>query len=233
MSCTKGEYIRYTKRFIEQLCKGDIKTLEKCGTQVQWVFPLHSVFSDALNIKLKEAVDYLASGVKEVTHQDYYVIMLSGGNVVVSGSFLTHVKHENNLYQEQCYCTHIFYQANKIVYLEIEQRKCTGKRLELHNLERESRFVWEDEIIYVEAMRDHLYWNCRLGVIETTGTLMELEKKLSDFFVRIHRSYIVNKNHISKIHKCEVGMDNGDLLQIPPKKYFEIKRKLQSSSPDQ
>lgn len=232
MNNAKEEYIRYTKKFIERLCKGDTNLLEKHREQMQWLLPLQNGFVRADNAQLKEALGCLSEGVKDVMHQDYYAALLPGGHAIVFGTFLTHIKKAGRLDQEQCYCICVVFISGGIACLKIEPKKYIGKRLELRNLERESRFIWEDEIIYIEVMQNHLYWNCRLDVLQTTGTLMELEKELSDFFVRIHRSCLINKNHVSSIRKYEVKMDNGEILQISQKKYLEVKRKLQASSLD-
>lgn len=230
MGIAKEEYIRYTQKLIERLCAGDTRLWEKYGAQLQWSLPLHNGFKRYANAQCREALRCLSEGVKEVTHQDYDAALLDNGHAVVSGVFFTHIKEAGILYQEHCYCAHVVFIAGKPACLEIEPKEYGGKRLELRNLDRESLFVWEDEIIYIEVLQDHLYWKCRLDVLETTGTLLKLEKSLSDLFVRIHRSYMVNKNHVSGIRKYEVSMDNGDVLQIPEKKYLEVKRRLQGPS---
>lgn len=232
MGIAKEEYIKFTQKFIERLCRGDSKIREKYGTQMQWSLSSHNGFVRYANAQWQEALRCLSEGVKEVTHKDYYAAYLKEGHVIVSGIFFTHIKEPDILYQEHCYCTHVVFISGKIAYIEIEPKRHIGKRLELHNLDRESCFVWEDEILYIEVMQDHLYWKCRLEVLETTGTLLKLEKNLSEFFVRIHRSYIVNRNHVSWIRKYEVRMDNGDILQIPQRKYSEVKRKLQGTLTD-
>lgn len=233
MDITKDDYIRYTKKFMERLCSGDPKMWEKYGTKMLWSLPRHNGFLRRGHEKWEEAFCHLADGVKDVIHKDYSAALLEGGTVMVSGIFYTHIKKPGSLYQSHCYYVHVVFISGKIVCLEIEPKESIGKRLELHNLERESRFVWEDEIVYIEVIHDHLYWNCRLDVLETTGTLRKLEGSLSDFFVRIHRSYMVNRYHVSRIGKYEVSMDNGHVLQIPQKKYLEVKNKLQGSSPEQ
>lgn len=232
MGITKEEYIRFTQNFIERLCRGDEKIREKYGALIQWSLPPHNGFVRYSSSQLKEALNRLSEGVKDVRYQECYAALFDNGGAMVSCNFLTQIKKADALWQEHRYCAHLVFHSGKIVCLEIEPQRNLGKRLELHNLDRETRFVWEDEIIYIEVMQDHLYWNCRLDVLETTGTLSKLEETLSDFFVRIHRSYMVNKNHVRRIQKYEVNMDNGDVLQIPQRKYLIIKKKLQSPLPD-
>lgn len=219
-------YIKYTQQIIDQLCRGERKIIEKCGTQMQWSLPPHNRLIRAKSEQLNKALMLLSKHVKEVAHLEYFAVTQESGNAVVCGKFCTYIREENGICQEQSYCVHVFFLHGKTVYLEIEPRKSMGECLELRNIDREKRFLWENEIIYVEAKNDHLFWKCRLDVIETTGTLTEEEKKLSNHFIRIHRSYIINKNHVAEIHRFEVIMDNGDAIQIPAKKYAKIKEKI-------
>lgn len=46
--------------------------------------------------------------------------------------------------------------------------------------------------------------------------------------MRIHQSYLVNLEHVSRIWRFEVELDNGMTLPVPEKKYTEIKGKLGS-----
>ena len=56
--------------------------------------------------------------------------------------------------------------------------------------------------------------------------LPEIEKKCEGALLRIHQSYLVNPEHVSRIWRFEVELDNGMTLPVPEKKYTEIKGKL-------
>lgn len=85
----------------------------------------------------------------------------------------------------------------------------------------------EKDILYLEALHNHVVWHCREYVVETVKLLKDVEETLNENFVRIHRSYIVNRQHVRKVDRCYVELDNGDILQIPVKKYCEVKKQLQ------
>lgn len=231
MEGTEDNYIRYMQVFIERLCENDKTILEKYGAKIQWSFPLYHSFLRSANVKVKESLRCLSEGVKNVTHHDYHAAFLTGGYVFVSGDFCTYVKKPGIQQQEHCYSAQVIFISGKIACVKIETREHQGRQMALHNLQRENIIVREVDIIYIEAMHDHLYWKSNLGVIETTGTLLEFENRLSDCFVRIHRSYIINRNHMSRLRRFEVSLDNGDTLQIPAKKYSDIKKKLLGSLP--
>lgn len=84
----------------------------------------------------------------------------------------------------------------------------------------------ETEILYIEAMGSHTLWHCVTVTIETMISLKDAEIKLSDNFVKIHRSYIVNVTKIKEVIRCRAVMENGDEIPIPYKKFVSIKNKL-------
>lgn len=86
--------------------------------------------------------------------------------------------------------------------------------------------IGETEILYIEAMGGHILWHCTGITIETVDSLKDIVCKLSDNFVKIHRSYIVNKRKVKGVKRCVAIMENGDEISIPYKKYVEIREKL-------
>lgn len=62
------------------------------------------------------------------------------------------------------------------------------------------------------------------GVKEScTGTLKELEVLLpAQTFVRPHRSYLVNLDHISEIARYQIRLSSGDTIPISKKLYKQI-----------
>ncbi len=84
----------------------------------------------------------------------------------------------------------------------------------------------EQEILYIEASHNHAIWHCKNMIITTNDTLQQLEQRLSGSFVRIQRGYLINKHQIKHVRRCEVEMNNGDVLSIPCKKYVAIREIL-------
>jgi DNA-binding LytR/AlgR family response regulator len=61
------------------------------------------------------------------------------------------------------------------------------------------------EILYIEAERNYCKIHCKEKEILIVSTLKELDEKLPDhFFLRIHRSFIVNISHIDEIATSHV-----------------------------
>jgi len=78
-----------------------------------------------------------------------------------------------------------------------------------------------DEVIHVadilslESLKDYVRLSLRNGQRRTfLGSLTSFEKQLPDDFVRIHRSFIVNKKAVVASDSSEVTLSNGDKFPI-------------------
>ncbi len=75
--------------------------------------------------------------------------------------------------------------------------------------------IAEDEIIYIESLKDYICLYLKQGKKNLIKyQIGKLEKVLSGKFVRIHRSYIVNKDQISLLQQQTVTLIN-DQINLP------------------
>ncbi len=81
-----------------------------------------------------------------------------------------------------------------------------GKTIKLHY----------DELLYFESLAHILKAHTTRGAIEYRAKISDIEQRLTqqDGFVRIHRSFLVNINHVRIIDKTELIMENDDRLPI-------------------
>lgn len=72
------------------------------------------------------------------------------------------------------------------------------------------------DIRYVEAMSEYLkiYLAGEAKPVITLLSMKKMEERLPDYFMRIHRSYIVNLNMIHEVNKNRVIMDADTYLPI-------------------
>ncbi|MFR8947319.1 MAG: LytTR family transcriptional regulator DNA-binding domain-containing protein [Blautia obeum] len=56
--------------------------------------------------------------------------------------------------------------------------------------------------------------------------LQILRKSLDEYFVKVHRSYIVNIQHVTSNTVCELVMSNGRVIPVPQKKYAKVREEL-------
>ena len=105
--------------------------------------------------------------------------------------------------------------------------------------EREDRFrtiavrsEWETELIllreiqYIEVLHHTAVLHLSDGARNTRKSLQELEAEVcgSGSFLRCHRSFLVNLDHVTAINQGEFAMENGDRVPISAKRMAETKR---------
>ena len=78
------------------------------------------------------------------------------------------------------------------------------------------------EVLYIESLNNNLKLHLSKGDMIIYSTLKELQKNLPVNFLKVHKSYIVNMNHISGFKPHKFTIDNGDKIPIPTKKYIKI-----------
>lgn len=61
---------------------------------------------------------------------------------------------------------------------------------------REAVSILVDDILFVESLADYVKINTGTGVVITKEKISSLEDTLPEWFIRIHRSYLVNKNRV-------------------------------------
>ena len=88
-----------------------------------------------------------------------------------------------------------------------------------------------EEIIFIKADGDYISINTANGSWLKEQTMKDIENILPvDSFVRIHRSYIVNVNHISRIERYgeyrQVILNNNSKIKISAARYQTLKQIL-------
>jgi DNA-binding LytR/AlgR family response regulator len=88
-----------------------------------------------------------------------------------------------------------------------------------------------EEIVYIKADGDYISIKTSEGVWLKEQTMKYTEDRLpADRFVRIHRSYIVNVNHISRItrygEKQQVELHNREKIKISAARYQTLRQIL-------
>lgn len=88
------------------------------------------------------------------------------------------------------------------------------------------KFIKVDEIIYLEASVNYTKFHCNNGIKYTVSkTLKDFEDMLPSDFLRIHNSYIINKNYVEKYIRGDGGqvvLNNGTVLDVAKRKKAEF-----------
>lgn len=90
-------------------------------------------------------------------------------------------------------------------------------------------FFKPDEILYVEASNNHSLVHAINGCHTVCRPLNSIAPALPGQFHRVHRSFIVNRNHVAQVRRYKILISDGSSLPIPEKKYSCVKLALTSS----
>lgn len=87
-------------------------------------------------------------------------------------------------------------------------------------------FVNPTRIVYAEANAKRTTLHLIDRSISVKMLLANVSELLPAQFSRVHRSYVINRGHISALSGGEVVMSNGDRIPIPKRRRREIERQL-------
>ena len=80
------------------------------------------------------------------------------------------------------------------------------------------------DIVYIEAFKHKNTIHTVIGEYHIYESMNSLQSKLCDRgFLRVHRGYIVNKDHVLKINNYIITLTDGIEIPVPKTKYKAIK----------
>ena len=88
--------------------------------------------------------------------------------------------------------------------------------------------VRQKEILYLESDRHEIRVHCGPEEILFGETLARWEEELKDKgFARIHKSFLVNLYHVSRLERESLTLDTGQKLYISKYRYPEVRRQFE------
>jgi len=167
--------------------------------------------------------------VEELKHEKYIIGVNAEDIAVVTGRYKIVIIRGDGRKTEASGCATVLVHEEKgrekAALLHISEAE-KGVEHRLVDVRERVLSIPEADILYLESGHNRVFWHCSSEVIETMGTLKNAEQSFSDIFVRIHRGFLVNSRYVTKVDRCYAELANGETLQIPEKKYTEVKRKL-------
>ena len=83
------------------------------------------------------------------------------------------------------------------------------------------------KILYVEALGKRCTVHQLNGTLPLNTLLSEAESQLPGTFVRTHRSYLVNAEHVMSIERYQLTLSDGTKLPIPKQRYDQVRCELE------
>lgn len=218
------EMIRRAKILVEKLVAGETKKFPYCSSSVYW--QINSVCLKHTDEKrLKETLGGHFAGTDDIGHGRYHVQIQDKTSCIVYGGFCVRDGHGSGAYDYP-------YDINLVM------KEGVAERIILHGGRNEPLFcivrssdahlymLRESEVLYIESSHNDLIWHCMDAQLKSRGSLKDLERRLPEGFLRLHRCYIVNVNHIKSMVEREITVTNGDRLLIPARTYAEERRRI-------
>ncbi len=101
-------------------------------------------------------------------------------------------------------------------------------KLMLKDVEGTIHFIDTLSVLYVESSKRYVNITTVDGTFTVREAISDMEEKLHDPFVRVHRRYIINANYVREIDNYEIFMENGFHFGIPPRNMAGVKQQLAS-----
>ncbi|MBQ3584656.1 MAG: response regulator transcription factor [Lachnospiraceae bacterium] len=84
-----------------------------------------------------------------------------------------------------------------------------------------------DNILYIESRGRYLFiYSEHTDEVKIIMTMSEIENQLPDFFVKSHRSYIINIHKIRKIMQKEVQLNDGVIVPVSQNRHMDVCEKF-------
>ena len=80
-----------------------------------------------------------------------------------------------------------------------------------------------DEIVCLESQLHKVYIKTKDSIYECAERLDQVQERLDERFLRCHKSYIVNMNHIQELKNSEIKLINESTVPVSKKRYTQAK----------
>lgn len=120
------------------------------------------------------------------------------------------------------------YQNKEQQIIDLEKEKVKSKMDQIIvRSNRKNLPIRIDDIMYVESLSDYVKIHTSADTIICKEKISDLSKKLPDHFLRVHRSYLVNRIHVSNFNKEKLYLND---VSIPLSRTYgkEALAKLES-----
>ncbi len=230
MERTNPEIINAAEHLLYIIHMGQNKKIRNLCTQnILWKYN-HDCSQGILNEKILINVNTLIkpSEIKRIKYISHMINRQFGNYIMVTGIYCIY-KSINKNTKEYYFDYAINFVGGLVCYVNISLIGNSNTPAKIYSITSVKETVYnleEEEILYIEAIGGHTIWHCTAKTIEAVVSMKDVEEKLSDRFIKVHRSYIVNRIKVKEIKRCSAVMENGDEIPIPYKKFVSIRAML-------
>lgn len=218
------------------VCDDEKIITEQIGKNILDRYPEYSV---SVVHSTKEIIDLCAADDFDIVFLD---IVLENENGIDAGLYISRKMPDAKIifisgYQDKV--SEIFFSLSPfgfidkpvnpdVLYKYIEMVKDEKEKLESYftytekGQERKLRYR---DICYVESSREKIFVNTVESCFHVWNKISEVEADFPDYFVRCHKSYLVNMRYVVELKKQSFGLMNGKEISISRSKKNETEMK--------
>lgn len=139
-----------------------------------------------------------------------------------------HVSNEyNELVDNEVYPVKMSHQTFRYMQHLLNQKLIDSKKIVLKEAS-DDYFINSDEVVYIESVKNKSLLHCLNKTILTSHSIAELEQLLPSNFCRVHRSYLVNCNCVTKISRFVLELNGVFTIPLPEKRYTAIRDEIRN-----
>lgn len=224
------DVISFSQKLIEQLYCGTASDILAClNHNIVWVdttipCSLYGYLRIRSFLEQKQKNTH-----RQICHLQYHLSQPFSGMYIITGKFRVIAKANGGSGCSHAYLISMLWQTEalspSLLHLHISTATpvfTASKPIYFHGRRAETYQLFPDEILYVEAENMNSVIHSFSDTFAVCRSISQIEKELPGHFLRIHRSYIVNRNYISRVYRYAVELSNRLELPIPEKKYMNV-----------
>jgi hypothetical protein len=96
----------------------------------------------------------------------------------------------------------------------------------LYDVDGTVHWVHSSQIIYLEASRKRTIVHCMTKDIVVPAVIRDAVDMVGPKFLRVHRSYAVNRDHVVELKAGRLLLDEGTAIAIPAKRIADVRAEL-------
>lgn len=227
---TPNDIILLSQYFLDQLYRNACSDISYLLDQdVTWVDTASAHFFHGYSQVLRWFSHTVNAEKYETRHLQYYVSSLNKDTVIVTGRYKTFPLSAGQFSICHSFQVTLVWAAERrsprLLHIHIsasDYRPQTEEFLIFQEKRSGTFRLLPEEILYVEAENVNSIIHTASGPFSVCRSISQMEKLLPLQFLRIHRSFIVNRSHVARIYRYAVELSNRTVIPVPEKKYMKI-----------
>lgn len=223
------QLINYTRTVIRSCYTGTLNLIQKhFHSDIVWINSLTSQYLYGYCSVSSGLSKSPRLNCSRIIYRHSHLLQISANTwtVTCEYSVLRHPEAQSTPeYYCSCFTWKEEHQDVKLIY--VHNSPCYNPVPESHPISFQGRHaqiyrISPNEIVYAEANNIYSNLHCVLGQVEISHSISQLEELLPGYFMRTHRSLIVNKQYVRRIYRYGLELLDGVHLPVPEKRYMKV-----------